>query len=88
MWPTFGLGFRDFMPITDSILVVNDQKIDQFIEQITRHSTRRYAPRSNPRLLDQSFRPLKWPPIWSSRGHWSGKENQENITKVIEPNRT
>ena len=40
MWPTFGLGFRDFMPITDSILVVNDQKIDQFIEQITRHSTR------------------------------------------------
>ena len=37
---TFGLGFSDFMTITDSILVVNDQKIDQFIEQITRHSTR------------------------------------------------
>lgn len=46
MWSTFGLEFRDFMPITDSILGVNDQKIDQFIEQITRHST--------PRLLDQS----------------------------------
>lgn len=54
MWPTFSLGFSDFMPITglDFSGKWPENRPIYWADNSSFHSEQ--APRSNPRLLDQS----------------------------------